>query len=140
MKIVIQPDPILSRVCAHIEPGDCSRWREIGNEMLALMHSMKGVGLAAPQVGLLHRFIVVSHSGIEFVAINPEITYRRGRVGGMEGCLSAPGKYVRVDRAEAIRVRYTAPNGEDCERRAAGLLARVIQHEVDHLDGICRVK
>ena len=141
MKILLQPHPILSRVCEPIAASEYSMWGRIGIEMLQLMHDRNGIGLAAPQVGLLSRCIVVSVSGIEFVAINPMIIWRKGRMGAREGCLSAPGKLVRVDRAESIRLVYiTTIGGSPHERRARGLLARVIQHEVDHLDGICKVK
>jgi peptide deformylase len=110
--------------------------------MLEAMHGAKGIGLAAPQVGILKRVIVVDVSRPEepphpHCMANPEILWRsEDEICGEEGCLSLPEQFAEVNRPARIRVRYLDHENEIREIEAEGLLARCIQHEVDHLEGV----
>ncbi|MBQ7247341.1 MAG: peptide deformylase [Lachnospiraceae bacterium] len=113
-------------------------------DMFDTMYEADGVGLAAPQVGILRRIFVVDTTMDEsepqrYVMINPEILEKDGEQEGMEGCLSVPGKHAVVKRANRVKVRAQDENMEWFELEAEGLLARAIQHEYDHLDGIMYV-
>ncbi len=122
---------------------------EIGEELVALVQQMidtmiaeDGIGLAAPQVGRNERLLVVDGAvfgdpDVAAAYINPEITsFSRTKTLYEEGCLSIPEVRADVERPEAIRVRYTTLEGEEVEEELEGLHARVLQHEIDHLDGI----
>ncbi|MDD3652957.1 MAG: peptide deformylase [Desulfotomaculaceae bacterium] len=106
------------------------------DNMAETMYGAKGVGLAAPQVGVLKRVITVDAGDglIEF--INPEILKTEGQEIDSEGCLSVPGTIGDVVRAAEVEVRGLDRRGKQCVIRASGLLARALQHEIDHLDGI----
>jgi len=108
--------------------------------MYETMDVAYGVGLAAPQVGILKRVIVIDNrdeeNGKRFYMINPEIIEKEGVEVGMEGCLSVPGKQGTVERAKDIKVRYNDLSGEEKILEAEDFLARILQHEIDHLDGI----
>ncbi|MBQ9021705.1 MAG: peptide deformylase [Eggerthellaceae bacterium] len=140
MDIVLAPDPILRQVCEPCEVGDKSL-KKLAKEMAKTMYKNEGVGLAAPQVGVLKRIIVVdcdieSSKKNPVVLINPEIVDSSGDVViDGEGCLSCPGITVPIARASEVRVRYFDLDGSECEMEADGLWARCIQHEIDHLDG-----
>ena len=113
-------------------------------DMFDTMYEADGVGLAAPQVGILRRIFVVDTTMDEsepqrYVMINPEILEKDGEQEGMDGCLSVPGKHAVVKRANRVKVRAQDENMEWFELEAEGLLARAIQHEYDHLDGIMYV-
>jgi len=115
--------------------------RDLVRDMFETMRAASGVGLAAPQVGVGKRVIVVDVSPVEpdcppLALVNPEIVERAGQVEGMEGCLSIPGVEGLVPRAESVRVRGKDDRGEPVEIRATGFLARALQHEIDHLDGV----
>ena len=115
--------------------------RRIGDEMLQVMYAEKGVGLAAPQVGISKRIIVLDGTSVDpairpMVLINPEILDRQGEEVGREGCLSLPGIEVEVRRSLRIHVKAMNPKGEALEFDAKGFFARIIQHETDHLNGI----
>lgn len=117
------------------------RIRELVRDMFETMYSASGVGLAAPQVGVGKRVIVVDVSPVEkeiapLALVNPVIVGREGMVEGIEGCLSVPGVEGIVPRAESVLVRALDPQGQPVQMRAEGLLSRVLQHEIDHLDGI----
>jgi len=104
-------------------------------DMADALYYNQGVGLAAPQVGKpLRIFLADDGSGLK-VFINPEIIETSGNERGEEGCLSLPGIFVDISRAAAIKVRYLDREGNSCELEAEGLLARIIQHEYDHLEG-----
>lgn len=105
-------------------------------DMFETLHDAPGVGLAAPQVGVSQRIIVVHVKDDQFALINPEIIEASGSQVGDEGCLSVPGEQDLVDRAEFVKVRGLDPNGEKVVISGEGLLARCLQHEIDHLDGI----
>ena len=114
------------------------RIRSILDDMLDTMREANGVGLAAPQVGILRRMFVVQTDpeGPVFELINPEIIETRGDQYGEEGCLSVPGFIGMVHRAEFVKIRGLNRNGDSVEYEADGLLARAFLHEYDHLDGI----
>ncbi|MGA9854853.1 MAG: peptide deformylase [Gammaproteobacteria bacterium] len=112
--------------------------RQLVSDLLETMYAAPGIGLAATQVGVDQRVIVVDvseHGDAPQVFINPEILSRDGKEKMQEGCLSVPGVFEEVERAEHIRVRALDRNGQSLEFDAGGLLAVCIQHEIDHLDG-----
>lgn len=106
-------------------------------EMIETMHKENGVGLAAPQIGLSLRLAVAEVDGEVFCLINPEITsHSQEKIIFEEGCLSLPGEFFPILRSEEVTVRYQNGKGLPKKLRATGLLAIVLQHEVDHLEGI----
>ena len=111
-------------------------------EMFELMYSAKGIGLAANQVALPYRFFVVNvtadpaEKDEEFVFLNPRIRRRKGATSGEEGCLSLPGLYANVERADEVVIEAYDLSGEAFEMDLDELAARVVQHETDHLDGV----
>lgn len=118
--------------------------RRLGQEMLEVMYAERGVGLAAPQVGISKRILVLDGTPVDpairpMVLINPEITFREGEEVGMEGCLSLPGIEIEVKRSSCIRVKALDPDGKGLDFEARGFFARIIQHETDHLNGILLV-
>ena len=108
-------------------------------DMWETMYAANGVGLAAPQVGLNLRLAVIDvrpeGKPERFVLINPKIIKKEGKQDDEEGCLSVPGLYAKVVRAETVTIRATDADGKVYEKSVTGLLARAFQHEVDHLDG-----
>jgi peptide deformylase len=111
---------------------------EMSDRMAELMRQEKGVGLAATQVGWPFRFVLINTTAEEGKAqafVNPVILAKRGKLFEEEGCLSVPGVFAKVHRAEIVTVRATLPTGETVEMEAQGLVARAWQHELDHLDG-----
>ena len=141
MEIVLYPDPALRRTAKEIENLE-PKLMEMAQEMFELMYATEGVGLAAPQVGRSIQLLVLNPTGDikqpqdEVILINPKITSKKGKAWGQEGCLSFPGIYGEVQRATTIRVEAKLPSGEDLDFTAEDFLARVIQHEMDHLTGI----
>lgn len=108
----------------------------LAESMVKIMKAANGIGLAAPQVGVSQRIIVIAPEGIRpTVLINPEIVSREGSEVGAEGCLSIPGLYGDVERALHVVVHATDRKGREMEYELTGLPARVVQHEIDHLDG-----
>ena len=137
-EIVVDGDPILRKKSRPVEKFD-EKLATLLDDMAETMYfENRGIGIAAPQVGVLRRVFIVDvgddHGLIEF--INPEITYKEGSQIGGEGCLSVPGKTCEVDRPQKIRVKALDRNGNEFELEAEDLLARCICHENDHLDGI----
>jgi peptide deformylase len=131
------PDPRLRTRARAVEAVDDSL-RALIDDMFETMYEAPGIGLAATQVDVHRRVLVadVSRDGREpHALINPEITEKDGVAVTEEGCLSVPGYYEEVQRAEQIRVRYLDREGQPVELAAEGLLAVCIQHEMDHLDG-----
>jgi peptide deformylase len=111
--------------------------KKLISDMIETLHSAGGIGLAAPQVGVLKRIIIADIPGGEnIILINPEIIKLEGEIEGEEGCLSLPGIVGEVVRAERVFVHGEDVDGIPKEIKAEGLFARVLQHEVDHLDGI----
>lgn len=139
MLIVQYPHPALRWVSRPIREVN-DEVRRIAREMLELMLAVKGVGLAANQVALPLQLFVLNpkpeDKGQERVFINPRIIERKGLVEEEEGCLSLPGIYANLKRAERIKVTALSLDGAPFELEAEGLTSRAIQHEVDHLQGI----
>jgi peptide deformylase len=134
LKIRTYGDPCLrkkSKVVKDVGPSE----RFLINAMIETMRSHKGIGLAAPQIGLNEQIFVVDLGDGPFVVINPQITKRTGSDIMEEGCLSIPDVLIKVKRADAITVVYTNENNRRVERKCSGLMAKVIQHETDHLNG-----
>ncbi len=128
-------DPVLKEICKPIEKID-KRLRNFLDDMAETMYASEGVGIAAPQVGVAIRACVVDvDKKNRYDMINPVITFREGTVIDNEGCLSCPDLFGDVERAEKIRVEYISRFNKKKTLEAEGLLARCIQHELDHLDG-----
>jgi len=105
--------------------------------MLETMHSVSGVGLAAPQIGVPLRVIVIGIPGEEDIAlVNPGLVRRKGERLINEGCLSIPGYVGQIKRAESVTVKGQNPNGKEIRIKADGLLAQALEHEIDHLNGV----
>lgn len=137
LPILHYPDPRLKKRAEPVEAVDESI-RRLAADMAETMYAAPGIGLAATQVDVHKRVIVIDvtedRSGLT-VLINPEILEKDGECVSEEGCLSVPGIYDKVTRAERVRVRALNLQGEPVEFEAEGLLAVCIQHEIDHLDG-----
>jgi peptide deformylase len=111
--------------------------RHVCAMLIDCMYENKGIGLAAPQVGIHKRIIIIDHEGTPLTLINPEITdTSTTQVIMNEGCLSVPEHYEDKERPESITVRYRNLKGKPVKETFTGLLSRIIQHEIDHLDGI----
>ncbi len=139
LKIKIYPDPVLRKKARQVgKVGNDER--KFAYDMIETMRSANGVGLAAPQVGISKRIIVVENmvgdNKVALTLINPKITQKKGKVKFCEGCLSLPGVSNDVVRPEFITVEALNLDGDMLKINADGLLARIIQHETDHLDGI----
>lgn len=128
-------DPVLEKKAPAADGVD-DRMRKLLDDMWDTMLHERGIGLAAPQVGVSTRAIVVQVGEQRLKMVNPEITIREGKSKGMEACLSVPDLDGEVERADRITVRYLDETGAAKSLDADGLLARCIQHECDHLDGI----
>lgn len=133
--LVLYPDQVLRAVCQPVETFDSSL-RDLADEMLSLMQYHRGIGLAAPQVGLRRRLIVSRMEDQPLVLANLEIKDSTEPRDFVEGCLSLPGVQVNVRRPERIRVSGYDLHGQRRSFGAVGLWARVIQHELDHLNGV----
>ena len=134
-KIVLQGDESLTKVCRPVTDFN-SRLHTLLDDMKETLLDSGGVGLAAPQVGILRRVCVVQNEDDEVIElINPEIIYTEGEQTGLEGCLSVPGKYGIVTRPEVVRVRAQDRNGDFFEVEDSDLTARCFCHEIEHLDG-----
>lgn len=137
LPILHYPDPRLHTVAAPVTEVD-DKIRKLVADMAETMYEAPGIGLAATQVDVHRRIVVIDvsedKSGL-MALINPEILERSGEQVCEEGCLSVPGIYEKVSRAERVKVRALNENGESFEFEADGLLAVCVQHEIDHLDG-----
>lgn len=128
-------DEALRKTCRPVEEINL-RVHMLLDDMLETMHAANGVGLAAPQVGILRRIAVVEvEEGQVYELINPKIIAFAGEQEGAEGCLSVPGRYGLVKRPQHVTVRATNRKGEEYEITAHDFLARALCHEIDHLDG-----
>ena len=140
LKIVTAPDPLLQEVCEPCDLNDPSL-RKLAKQMAKAMYANDGCGLAAPQVGVLKRLVVIdcdleSDRDDPLILVNPTIVELKGEpVASEEGCLSLPGISVPITRQPWARVRYFDLDGELWEVEGDGLLGRCLQHEIDHLDG-----
>lgn len=141
MRVIHYPHPTLLRVSKPLKRVD-AELRTMVDAMFDLMYENKGIGLAANQVDLPYRLFVVNTTGNpketeqELVFINPVLSKPKGSAEAEEGCLSLPGLYADVRRPESIRVTAYDLTGQEVTYDAEGLLARVIQHENDHIDGV----
>jgi len=141
LEIIVAPDPRLKLKCAPVAKVDASI-RKLMDDMLETMYAAPGIGLAAPQVGVTKRVIVVDAAAKgeppqPYRMANPEIVWASEEDNVYnEGCLSLPEHYADVVRPKAVRVRYFDHENEVRELEADGLLATCVQHEMDHLDGI----
>jgi peptide deformylase len=135
LKIRVWPDPILRRKCKPVETID-DRVRAALEEMRVLMHIHNGIGLAANQAGLDMHMLVCETRGCLFKLINPQITKFEGEVKFGEGCLSFPGIELDVKRAKKIFIEALDENGKPVEMWVDDVLAIVLQHEIDHINGI----
>lgn len=138
-KIRTMGDRILTKKCRPVEEMT-PKIKTLIDDMLDTMYDAYGVGLAAPQVGILKRVVVIDVGDRPWVLINPEITETSGEQTGDEGCLSLPGKSGTVTRPNVVTVNAYDENMEPFTLRGEGLLARAICHECDHLDGIMYVE
>ena len=138
LNILCYPDPRLHKVATPITAFD-EKLRKLAADMLETMYEAQGVGLAATQVDVHQRLVVLDTSeerNQATVLVNPEITwYSEERVKGEEGCLSVPGIYDGVERAVSVRVKAADEHGQVRELEAEGLMAVCVQHELDHLMG-----
>ena len=137
--ILIWPDPILKKKAAPVSRVD-EQIRGLVKDLFETMYAADGVGLAAPQIGVLQRVIVLDTRPRQpesrpIAMINPEIVAMEGETTYNEGCLSIPGEAEDVDRAAVVTVRYLDPDGNEQTLTTDGLLAIAVQHETDHLDG-----
>ncbi|MBZ4642880.1 MAG: peptide deformylase [Deferribacteres bacterium] len=140
LEIKTFPDEVLRKKSTPVETVD-DNIKELLDNMAETMYNAPGIGLAAPQVGVNKRVIVIDITGPEeksglMKIVNPEILEMDGEVVGEEGCLSVPEEYAEVKRAEKIKVKFLDENSVEHIIEADGLLARAFQHEIDHLDGV----
>jgi peptide deformylase len=137
LSILHYPDPRLREVTSEVEQVD-DQIRTLIDDMLETMYDAPGIGLAAPQVNVHKRLIVIDISddkSAPLALINPQVVTTEGSERTEEGCLSVPGIYEYVDRAERVRVKALDRDGKEQDFEAEGLLAVCIQHEIDHLEG-----
>lgn len=139
--IIIHPDPRLKKVCEPV-PDLSDELRRLADDMLETMYDAPGIGLAAPQVGVLKRLIVLDcvrdgeGTPRPLVMFNPEVVLGSDDLSSFEeGCLSIPEQYAEVTRPAEVRVRWIDMKGEEREEEFAGLWATCVQHEIDHLEG-----
>ena len=128
-------DDVLRKKCRKVDAVN-DRLRVLIKDMIETMYAADGVGLAAPQVGILKRLVVIDIGEGPVVLINPEILSMEGRYVDVEGCLSVPGEQGEVERPEKLTVRALNENGEEVTYEAEDLFARAVCHELDHLDGV----
>ncbi len=139
--IIIEPDPILRKKSQSIESVN-SDVKKLLDNMLDIMYSAPGIGLAAVQIGILKRLIVIDVSKDDqkknpLFLINPKIIFKSNNTTTYEeGCLSLPGHFAEIERPAECHINYLDYNGKEKKLQAKGLLATCIQHEIDHLDGI----
>ncbi|MGN1157878.1 MAG: peptide deformylase [Agathobacter sp.] len=133
-EIRVQGDPVLEKVCKPITEVT-PKIVDLIDDMIETMYEANGVGLAAPQVGILKRLVVIDVGEGPIVMINPTIVSADGEQTGQEGCLSVPGKAGQVTRPNHVVARFFDEEMNECEVEGTELLARAICHELDHLDG-----
>jgi peptide deformylase len=139
-EILVYPDPFLARKAVPVPVVD-DRIRALIRDMFETMYAAEGIGLAATQVGVGKRVVVLDVSPVDetiapMAVVNPEIVARDGSAAAVEGCLSVPGVQGEVCRAETVEVRGVDEQGTPLRIRADGILSRALQHEIDHLDGV----
>ena len=132
--IRLEGDPVLNKVCKEVKEIT-PKIQTLIDDMLETMYDANGVGLAAPQVGILRRIVVIDVGEGPIVMINPTIIETAGEQTGDEGCLSVPGKAGEVTRPNYVKARFFDENMDEYEIEGEELLARAICHELEHLDG-----
>jgi peptide deformylase len=136
LTVLTVPEPILRQKSKRVRTIDGSV-RKLADDMIETMHATSGVGLAAPQVGVSLRVIVIGLPEEEdFVLINPEIVRRSGERLVTEGCLSVPGYYGEIKRAQRVTVKGKDLSGREVRIKAGELLAQALEHEIDHINGV----
>ena len=141
LPILVAPHPVLKEKCAPVD-AVTPELAQLMDDMLETMYDAPGIGLAAPQVGVSKRILVVDVARADeeprpIKMANPEITWASEEIGTYEeGCLSFPEQYADVQRPARVKVRYLDENNDEQEIEADGLLATCVQHEMDHLEGI----
>ena len=133
-KILTQEESALHKVCREVTKFD-DKLFELLDDMTETLYDANGVGLAAPQIGILRRIVVIDTGDEVIEMINPEILETEGEQDGMEGCLSVPGEFWLVKRPNRVKATAQDRDGNWYEIEAEGLIARCICHECDHLDG-----
>lgn len=133
--IVKEGDETLRKICRPVTVFD-ERLSILIDDMIQTMHAADGVGLAAPQVGILRRVVVIDIGDGPIILVNPEITESSGQQEEMEGCLSCPGQYGITKRPQTVTVHAQGRDGRAFTLTGSDLLARAFCHEIDHLDGI----
>jgi len=140
-KILIEPDPLLRKTSVEVDKVD-SKIQQIMDDMLETMYDAPGIGLAAIQIGIPKRIIVIDlakegEKKNPLYIINPQIVFKSDNEATYEeGCLSIPGQFANIQRPEKCTVKYLDYEGKEKEIKTEGLLATCIQHEIDHLNGI----
>lgn len=134
-KIVTVPDPVLRQKAVAVQKIT-KRVRKLIDDMAETMYEADGAGLAAPQIGVSERIIVIDVGQGLIPLINPQIIFTEGEERDVEGCLSIPGKNGYVTRSKKVTVTGLSSQGKEKRYEAEGLLARAFQHEIDHLNGI----
>ncbi len=136
LSILVVPEPILRQKSKRVKNIDGSV-RKLAGDMIETMHAASGVGLAAPQVGVPLRVIVIGMPEEEdFVLINPQVVRRAGERWVTEGCLSVPGYFGEIQRAQQVTVKGKDLSGKEIRIKAEELLAQALEHEIDHLNGV----
>lgn len=133
--IRVNEDPILRKISKVVKNID-ERTQILIDDMLDTMYEANGIGLAAPQVGILKRVVVIDIGNGPIILINPEIVESNGEVKDVEGCLSVPGQQGNVIRPNYVKVKAEDKDGNSIEIQGEDLLARALCHEIDHLNGI----
>lgn len=139
LALVNEQDPILTQSADPWNWDQDGEVADLAHQLLKTMFEQNGIGLAAPQCGIAKRIFVMGTPQSSYICVNPEIVHGTGKIKGEEGCLSYPGLYLHVNRFEVIQVRYQDIMGKTHEREFSNYMARVFQHEYEHLDGICFV-
>ena len=134
LDIKVHPDPILRQACTPVTHFDAGLLRTIG-DMFETMDTYHGVGLAAPQIGLLQQILILSYDDRRMVLIKPQCMTKKGKLFAEEGCLSLPGLRLSVPRYDRILIKAQTPQGKTIQFHEKGFISRIIQHEMDHLAG-----
>ena len=136
LKVLTVPEPVLRQKSKRVKNIDGSI-RKLAGDMIETMHATSGVGLAAPQVGVPLRVIVIGMPDEEdFILVNPEVVRRVGERLVTEGCLSVPGYFGEIHRAQRVTVKGRDLSGKEIRIKAEELLAQALEHEIDHLNGV----
>jgi len=135
LKLRIYPDSVLRETAFPVKDINIEI-HDLIEDMAELMYRHEGIGLAAPQVGILQQIIIADDDGRRLSLINPAIVEEEGEDFLEEGCLSLPGIWVNIRRSSTVRIKYINLEEKEIQREYSGLVARIIKHEIDHLNGI----